>query len=375
MKTELQTTLEAINETVDGFVKNQKSMQLQLDAIDMSLKGRSSASFDASSSLLQKLQESDQFTRLLADRRGRATIKLDAKEAALVLQRKTTITESGQGFMTTGVMPIDRIPSITPEARQQLTVRDLLFESSTTMAVVDFVKVQSPMTIASPVPEASTKPENALQFVSASEKVRTIATWIPASKQILDDMQELANFINNSIGYYVGLCEEQQLLGGDGTGENLHGLIPQAAAFSAIGLPSGYTRIDVIGAAIKQLEMAKELTPTFAVLNPSDWWSMKLLKDTLGRYILGDPQSVASPRVFDLDVVSTTSITPGTFLVGSGNSVASEIRDRQELVVEVSTEHANFFIQNLVAVRGEKRLALIVKRPNSYVTGSFSGAA
>jgi len=243
------------------------------------------------------------------------------------------------------------------------------------MAIVDFVRVQTPLSIASPVPEASTKPENQLQFQSLSEKIRTLATWIPASKQILDDMTELAGFIQSSMPYYVNLAEELQLLSGDGTGENLHGLIPQAAVFNPVGMPSGHTMIDVIGAAIEAIEVAKELQPTFAVLNPADWWHMKLMKDTLGRYILGDPQSVAPPRLFDLDVVCTTSIAKGAFLVGSGNPTASEIRDRMELTVEVSTEHMDFFVKNLVAIRAEKRLALVVKRPGSYVTGSFAGAA
>jgi hypothetical protein len=42
------------------------------------------------------------------------------------------------------------------------------------------------------------------------------------------------------------------------------------------------------------------------------------------------------------------------------------------LQVEVSTEHASFFVQNLVAILAEKRLALITRRPVSFVTGSFS---
>ncbi len=373
MKNEMQQVLDSINETVGGFVTNQKSMQRQLDAIDLSIKDRAVGGI-ARESLLDKLKSEDSFQRLIKDRRGSATLTLTGKDLSL-FERKTTITAVGQGFMQTGVLAIDRIPGITPEARQVLTVRDVLTANPTVMQVVDFVRVQTPMSIASPVPEASTKPENQLSFTSLSEKVRTLATFIPASKQILDDMAELANFINTSIGYYVDLAEEQQLLFGDATVENLHGLVPQAMAFDKTQLPAaGATKIDVIGCAIEQIEVAKELAPTFAIIHPSDWWSMKLLKDTLGRYILGDPQSTATPRIFDLDVIPTTSMSKGSFLIGSGNAAASEIRDRQELVVEVSTEHANFFIQNLVAIRAEKRLCLIVKRPNSYVTGTFTTA-
>jgi hypothetical protein len=68
----------------------------------------------------------------------------------------------------------------------------------------------------------------------------------------------------------------------------------------------------------------------------------------------------------------TTVIAQGTFLVGTGNPIAAEIRDRMEMQIDVSTEHSTFFTQNLIAIRAEKRLALITRRPGSFVTGSFT---
>ena len=47
-------------------------------------------------------------------------------------------------------------------------------------------------------------------------------------------------------------------------------------------------------------------------------------------------------------------------------------RSPLELMVEISTEHASFFVQNLIAIRAEKRLALVVRRPASYVAGTFT---
>ena len=89
------------------------------------------------------------------------------------------------------------------------------------------------------------------------------------------------------------------------------------------------------------------------------------------------PQCLSWPplvqsALFNLTPVVTTSITSGTFLVGSGSPVAAEIRDRMELVVEISTSHSDFFTKNLVAIRAEKRLAIIVKRPASFITGTFT---
>ena len=82
--------------------------------------------------------------------------------------------------------------------------------------------------------------------------------------------------------------------------------------------------------------------------------------------------SVPTPNIFGLTVDATTNIAPGSSLVGSGNAIAAEIRDRLEMQIDISTEHADFFTKNLVAVRAEKRLALITRRPGSYVTGSFT---
>ena len=349
------------------------ALQAQADAIDVKLAERKAAEVPQPG-VLEVLQANDSVNRLRQDRGGRAVVTLEGKHVRELMGRKTTITSSAVGVATTGVLQIDRIAGITAEARQVLTVRDLLYARPTTMQVVDFVKVNAPMAIASPQVEASAKAENAVTFTSVSEKVRTIATWIPASKQILDDFTELMGFINSTLPYYVNLAEEIQLLSGDNTGENLHGLITQAAAFNTGLLSSskGWNKIDIVGRAVQQITGAKELDPTFIVLHPNDWWEMRLTKDGFGRYILGDPQTNARPSLFGLDVVYTTSIANGTFLIGSGNPVASEIRDRMEMQIEFSTEHQDFFTKNLVAVRGEKRVVLVVKRPNSYISGSFT---
>jgi HK97 family phage major capsid protein len=387
---ELKSALDALRAGIAAAAPAAKllALQAQVDAIDVKMATRiiGDSSFGTGrSTLLKTVTECESIQRLLKDRRGTAVLHVKAREYAELMSGKSIIsaavggTSEGDplnpvGVSTTGVLQIDRIPGITPEARQVLKVRGVLSQRPTTMAVVDFVKVTTPLPgLASPVPEASVKPENSIVFTSLSEKVRLIATWIPATKQVLDDMTELMGFIQSTLPYYVNLEEEIQLLAGDDTGENLHGLLPQAQAFNPALLPSAaWTKLDVIATAIRQINASKEIDPTFVILNTNDWWDIALTKDSLGRYILGDPQSLTTPRIFGLDVVPTTSIPQGTFLVGSGSPVAAEIRDRQEMQVEISTEHSDYFVRNLVAVRAEKRLALVTKRPASFVSGTFT---
>jgi HK97 family phage major capsid protein len=365
----LFTTLQTKYDTLDAA---HKALQVQTDAIDQAGRHRHVAEPQAKS-LRSILSENESFSRLLHDKKGSARIALDGDEAAALLERKTTITSAGYA-PGAGVLTVDRTPEITLEPRQVLRMRNVLTARPTSAQYVEFIKVLSPMTKASPASEGNLKLENAVTFTPVLQKLVTLATWIPCSKQILDDLGELAAFLESTLSYYVDIAEDSQILSGDGAGENYLGLIPQATAFDASLLSgsAGWNQIDIIGRAIEQLGIAKEITPTFVVLNPRDWANMRLTKDGFGRYILGSPQSNVTPSLFNLNVVETTSIIAGAFLVGSGDPIAAELRDRMQLLFEVSTEDSDNFRRNLCTCRAEKRACLTTKRPASFVTGNFS---
>jgi HK97 family phage major capsid protein len=371
----------------EELAKKIDAVQKQVDAIDIKLAERHAAAAPEKT-LYETLSEHDELKKLIRDKSGSCVIHLDGKQVRQLYEQKTTVTETAVGVQTTGVLTIDRIPGITPEARQELTIRDLLTARPTNQLVVDFVKVNAAPALGSPQTEASDKAENAVTFTAVSNQVRTIATWIPASKQVLDDMTELMGYLQTALPYYVNKMEEIELLSGDNTGVHLYGLITQATSFNTALLTpasAGWNRIDVIGRAIQQITAAKELQPTFFVVHPTDWWAIRLTKDSYGRYILGNPQEPAGvgmpasggivsmpPKVFGLTPVVTTNIASGTFLVGSGSPIACEIRDRMGMTIEVATQHSDYFVKNLVAIRAEKRLCLVTKRPASFITGTFT---
>ncbi|WP_088179552.1 phage major capsid protein, partial [Zoogloea sp. LCSB751] len=71
-----------------------------------------------------------------------------------------------------------------------------------------------------------------------SAGVRTIPHLFKASRQILDDAKQLQSYIDARARYGLMLAEETQLLYGNNTGANLHGIIPQASAYAK---PTGAT--------------------------------------------------------------------------------------------------------------------------------------
>ena len=119
--------------------------------------------------------------------------------------------------------------------------------------------------------------------------------------------------------------------------------------------------------------MTADFPATAVLLNPVDWAAIELLKDSQGRYIIGDPANGAAPSLWGLPVIQSNAITADTFMVGAFD-MAATIHNREGVVVELSESDSDNFTKNLVTVRAERRLALTVERPASLRGGDLTPA-
>ena len=208
-----------------------------------------------------------------------------------------------------------------------------------------------------------------MTFTLHTAPVVTLAHWIPASKQVLSDSNDLASHINGRLMYGLKLKEETQLLSGTGSNHQINGLITQATAWSNES-PNITNQLDILRSAIKQAHIA-EYRPNFIVLNPQEWFDIEIKKvgTSDDRYVIGNPGSLMGPTLWGLPVVVTNSISAGSFLIGS--SQGAEIKDRQEAIVEVSRENSDNFVKNMVTVLAEERLTMVVYRTEAFITGSL----
>ena len=289
------------------------------------------------------------------------------------MEVKNAIQEFVSGGSGTGANEIiipQRVPGWITPANRTLRVRQLLQTGRTVSNAVDFVKESGFTNAARAVAEGETKPESNLTFTLETAPVRTIAHWIQASKQVLEDIPQLESYIDTRLRYGLALVEEEQLLSGDGTGHNLLGLIPQATPFDMSRRKVGDTRMDIVRRAMTQLRIS-EYQPDAIVLHPSDWEDIELTKNSFGQYIRANPGSLLPPTLWGLPVLDSTSLAPGEFMVGAFG-MAAQIWDRDDASVEISTEDRDNFIKNMVTIRAELRLALTVYRPESFIFGDFS---
>lgn len=300
---------------------------------------------------------------------SRGSIKVTADRAAITSANTTVGAGRSQG---TSLVPGARVPGIFGLPERTLTVRDLVLPGQTSSSSIEYVKETGYTNNAAPVAETTAKPYSDLTFDMTSAPVRTIAHLFKASRQILDDAPALRSYIDGRARYGLRFAEENQLLNGSGTGQNIHGLVPQATAFSPAFTLPGATGIVRLRLAILQVVLA-EYPATAFVLNPIDWTKIELTKDAGGNYIIGNPQGSLTPTLWNLPVVSTQAMAAGEFLTGAF-SFAAQIFDRLDIEVLLSSENVDDFEKNMFTIRAEERLAFAVYRPESFVTGDVEGA-
>lgn len=301
--------------------------------------------------------------------KGKGSIRVPMNRADITSFTGTVGSNTSQG---TSLQPAMRVPGFVTPPQQKLTIRDLLAPGQTGQGMVEYVQETGYTNAAAVVTEGSTKAKSDLTFELKTAPVRTIAHIFKASRTILDDAPGLQSYIDARARYGLKLNEEDELLNGDGTGAHIKGLIPSATTFNAAFVPTAQTRIDTIRLAILQVFLANFPTSGI-VLNPTDWANIQLTKDSQNRYIIGNPQDGAAPRLWNLPVVESLSMDVNEFLTGAFD-MGAQIFDRLEVEILLSTENSDDFEKNMITLRCEERLALAVYRPDSFVTGDFTTA-
>lgn len=358
---------EGAKQSADEAITKLNETKAQLDELEQKMARRPNNTPDEVKSLGRQFVESDQFKSLAgaAGQRGKANLEVKATITSL-----TTDAAGSAGDL----VQTTRLPGIIAQPDRKLTIRDLLMQGRMDGNALEYVRETGFTNNADMVAETAKKPQSDIKFDLVSTTAKVIAHYMKASRQILDDASQLQSYIDGRLRYGLAFKEEQQILNGDGTGQNLLGIIPQATAYvRPTGVtPSSETIIDTLRYAMLQAVLA-EYPASGHVLNPIDWASIETLKDSTGQYIIGNPQGAASPTLWRLPVVETQAITAGKFLTG-GFSMGAQIFDRWLSRVEVATENEDDFIKNLVTILAEERLALAVYRPEAFIYGDLKPA-
>lgn len=357
-----ETLAGSVKEKADEALTKMNELQATVDTMAQKLaRGDGGDEREAVKSLGERFVEDETVKSWLhaSPSKGKVDIRLKAT--------LTSLTTDAAGSVGDAINAT-RLPGVLPLPQRRLTVRDLLSQGRMDGNALEYVKETGFTNNAAPVAEGAAKPESDLKFDLVTTSAKVIAHWMKASRQVLDDIAQIRSIIDQRLIYGLAYVEEAQLLNGDGTGQNLNGIIPQATAYSAAFTPASATAIDTLRLAMLQAALA-EYPATGTVLHPTDWARIELTKDADGRYIIGNPQGSIAPTLWGLPVVATQAMTVDKFLTGAFR-LGAQIFDRWDARVEVGYVNDDF-TKNLVTILAEERLALAVYRPEAFIYGDL----
>lgn len=262
----------------------------------------------------------------------------------------------------------ERRPGIVEGAFRVFTIEDLLVSIPTTSNAIDWVRENVFTNAAAETAEGSGLPQSSITFAPGTMPVQNVGHFIKITRQLAMDNAALTAYIDRRMIYGVNLRVENQIIAGNGTSPNLNGLTNTgnftphgytAATLTTAGLLNN--RFDLIGKMIGDCAVA-DYPADVVILNTADWWTMRLAKDSQGRYLLGEPGVSVPPTLFGRPVVASNAMVAGKVWVGS-LSQAATLHPREGVALELSDSDENNFQLGLVTIRAMRRLALTVEKP------------
>lgn len=287
------------------------------------------------------------------------------------------------GSFGTGYMQPNRLPGIVAGTPFPLRVRDVLTNGRTDSSTVEFVRklpstynaaeVAEPTTVAG----ATAKPESAVDLEVVATTVKTIAHWIPVTRQMLQDAAQIQTFIEADLLYGLQRREDTQLVNGDGAGANLRGILNTSGIqvldntattgyWATNPLPAGANELDRIRRAVTRIRVVGEANPNFVIAHPDDVEVWDTLKGADGNYLLrsGGPEAGGARSIWGLTIVESLAVTKRSVLVGDGRY--GIVLDKMDGQIFMTDSHSDWFTKNLIAILAESRLALAVTLPAAF---------
>lgn len=267
---------------------------------------------------------------------------------------------------------------LEPGLVRPLRIVDLLTVLPVSTDAIEYVRENSRAQAAAPVAEATAltgtsglKAEGNIDWVKVSEVVATIAVWVATTRNAAKDAPQLMALVNEYLRSDLLIELEDQVLTGDGQGENLLGIL-STPGVEDVGAPGqDESAFDTIRQAYASIVVDAKTRPTAIVFHPADSAKIDLLKvnDEVNNFVGMGPFSAAQPPLWGVARVESEAMDEGTWLLGDFKR--GVLFDREQTTITMGTVD-NDFIRNIMRVLAELRAGFGVLRPAAFKYGDIS---
>ena len=339
-----------------------KKQQGQLDELDVKLKKAKSSQIVSRKGLILEALEGKSSELLSLSKDGQGKVSLSVKAGDMTTGN--TYTNDVINTQNIGVF-------YNPD--RAVHVRDFMTVIPTTAGSIRYMQETAYSDAAAAKTEGSAAAQSDFDITEQSANVKSIATYMTLSKEMLEDTAFLAGYINARLFSKLMKAEDEQILHGSGSGANISGLSVNASAYSDLLADAKVNRFDVLLNALTNA-YNNEYMPNAIMINPTDWLKLVTSKDAQGMPIY--PAQILSGGMVTVNgvpVIASTAVTSDEFFCGDFRGGAT-LAVRQDVNVSFSSEHSTNFIDGNVTVMAEERIALPIHNTSAFVYGDFSNA-
>lgn len=246
----------------------------------------------------------------------------------------------GSAFMP----PNTKLYAAAPTDQRPLT--SLVGKVSVSTNVIDWVTYPAAAPLAGVVAEAAAKPEATVSATVVPVSLDTVAHWLQATRQALEDSATLRSFLEGNLSR--------------GVTDKIEALIAAALAAATASIPdaSNTDLLAAVRAAIGKVQSAG-FTPNAIAMHPDDYATIDVA--VMGGTMNGP---VMNSGYWGLPVVPVAALTVGTAIVGDFTNGVT-LLNRSGVSVYVSDSHGDTFTSNIFTLLAEARAKALVGQPSA----------
>lgn len=277
------------------------------------------------------------------------------------LAKATSISDSLEG----DVIEPQRVPEITRDPVRTVFIESIADTNPMTSNELSYVEVVDESGAPLPTAELAQIPEKDFEFQEFRAPAKKITVMNKHSVEILQDAPQLVAAIRGWLQEDVNIVTDQQLLTGNGQGDNLPGIFGVASELDDTEV--GDKRVqdanlyDVIRVAVTKVMVygKGKFNANYVLLNPDDADALDLTKDAEGRYILPPFLSADGTTIKGCRIIENVGIPAGQFLVGDFRRLHIGVKGGVE--IEMTNSDGDDFGKDILSVKLRRRLAAYVR--------------
>lgn len=208
-----------------------------------------------------------------------------------------------------------------------------------------------------------------------SDKLGKISVMWDVTEEMMEDLSYVVAEVNEQNAYAMSLEEENQVLSGDGSSDNIKGLLVRIPGDSVIGDDDAAVVEDRIFHAKTMIFENTGFSADALVISPADYEKLRLKKDANGQYYGGGfflpayggaGQLVVEATPWGLKTVVTPAVEDGNCLVGAFRA-SGKVVVRGGRKFKTTNADGSKFAQDITTNKLSERMGLQLKYPYGIV--------